>query len=75
MYFSRITITQLFRGKATTDSSHIFHILRSLFQEKSATELYKQLASFAQNSKETPQSFFMQVLELRQKIRYASQES
>lgn len=50
-------------------------ILRSHFQEKSATELYKQLASEVQNSKETPQSFLMRVLDLRQKVLFASQES
>lgn len=50
-------------------------ILRSHFQEKSATELYKQLASEAQHSKETPQSFLMRVLDLRQKVLFASQES
>lgn len=50
-------------------------ILRSHFQEKSATELYKQLASEVQHSKETPQSFLMRVLDLRQKVLFASQES
>ncbi|GAA6092193.1 uncharacterized protein LOC117595539 [Tachysurus ichikawai] len=50
-------------------------ILRSHFQEKSATELYKQLTSECQGNKETPQSFLMRVLDLRQKILFASQEA
>lgn len=50
-------------------------ILRSHFQEKSATELYKQLTSESQHCKETPQSFLMRVFDLRQKVLFASQES
>lgn len=50
-------------------------ILHSHFQEKSATDLYKQLESEAQHSKETPQSFLVRVLDLRQKVLFASQES
>lgn len=42
---------------------------------KNATELYKQLTSECQGNKETPQSFLMRVLDLRQKILFASQEA
>lgn len=62
-------------GKPHLTLPTLRHILRSHFQEKSATELYKQLASEAQSSKETPQSFLMRVLDLRQKVLFASQES
>lgn len=62
-------------GKAHLSLPTLRRILRSHFQEKSATELYKQLASEAQHSKETPQSFLMRVLDLRQKVLFASQES
>lgn len=62
-------------GKPHLTLPTLRRILRSHFQEKSATELYKQLASEVQNSKETPQSFLMRVLDLRQKVLFASQES
>ncbi len=39
-----------------------------------ARELYKQLTAEAQRAKETPQSFLIRVLDLRQKIIFASQE-
>ncbi len=50
-------------------------ILRAHYQEKGATELYKQLTSEVQSSKETPQSFLVRCLDLRQKILFASQEA
>ncbi|XP_016350835.1 uncharacterized protein LOC107695446 [Sinocyclocheilus anshuiensis] len=50
-------------------------ILHSHFQEKSATELYKQLNSECQGNKDTPQNFLMRVLDLCQKILFASQEA
>lgn len=62
-------------GKPHLTLPTLRRILRSHFQEKSTTELYKQLASEVQNSKETPQSFLMRVLDLRQKVLFASQES
>lgn len=49
-------------------------ILRSHYLEKGATELYKQLTSEVQSSKETPQSFLIRAMDLRQKILFASQE-
>lgn len=62
-------------GKPGLTLPTLRRILRSHFQEKSATELYKQLASEAQHIKETPQSFLMRVLGLKQKVLFASQES
>lgn len=62
-------------GKPELTLPTLRRILRSHFQERSATELFKQLASEAQNSKETPQCFLMRVLDLRQKVLFASQES
>ncbi|KAJ0022376.1 hypothetical protein NQD34_009866 [Periophthalmus magnuspinnatus] len=63
------------RGKAQLTLPTLRRIFRSHFQEKSATELYKQLASEVQNPKETAQSFLMRVLDLKQKVLFASQES
>ncbi len=49
-------------------------ILRFHYQEKNATELYKQLTTEVQRPRETPQSFLIRALDLRQKIQFASQE-
>lgn len=51
-------------GKPHLTLPTLRRILLSHFQERSATELYKQLASAAQQSKETPQSFLMRALDL-----------
>lgn len=50
-------------------------ILRCHYQEKSATDLYKQLSSEVQGARETPQNFVICALDVRQKILFASQES
>lgn len=62
-------------GKTDLTLPVLRKILRSHYQEKGATELYKQLTSEAQNSKETPQTFLFRALDLRQKILFASQEA
>lgn len=63
------------KGKAQLTLPTLRRILRSYFQEKSATELYKQLASEVQNHKETAQSLLMRVLDLKQKVLFAFHES
>lgn len=62
-------------GKVQLTLPTLRRILRSHFQEKSATELYKQLASEVQHTRESAQSFLMRVLDLKQKVLFASQES
>lgn len=49
-------------------------ILRLHFQEKSATELYQQLTTIVQAPEESPQSFLIRALDLRQKVLFASKE-
>lgn len=61
-------------GKAGLTLPTLRRILRSHYQEKNATELYKQLTTEGQRSKETPQNFLIRALDLRQKILFASQE-
>ena len=61
------------KGKITLPA--LCRILRCHYQERGATELYKQLTSEAQNSKETPQSFLIRAMDLRQKILLVSQEA
>lgn len=61
-------------GKASLHLPTLRRILRCHYQEKSATELYKQLTSEVQGIKETPQSFLIRTFDLRQKILFTSQE-
>ena len=62
-------------GKTNLTLPTLRRILRCHYQEKSATDLYKQLSSEVQSVKETPQNFVIRALDLRQKILFASQES
>lgn len=62
-------------GKVNLTLPTLRRILRSHYQEKSATDLYTQLTSEVQGFKETPQNFLIRTLDLRQKILFASQES
>ena len=62
-------------GKSNLTLPILRRILRSHYQEKSATDLYKQLSSEVQGIKETPQNFLIRSFDLRQKILFASQES
>ncbi len=62
-------------GKADLTLPTLRRILRFHYQEKGATELYKQLTSELQSSKESPQNFEIRTLDLRQKILFASQEA
>jgi hypothetical protein len=62
-------------GKDKLTLPALRRILRSHYQEKGATELYKQLTSEVQNSKESPQNFLIRAMDLRQKILFASQEA
>ncbi|XP_034096642.1 uncharacterized protein LOC117562844 isoform X1 [Gymnodraco acuticeps] len=62
-------------GKINLTLPTLRRILRSHYQEKGATELYKQLTSEVQSNKETPQNFLIRALDLRQKILFASQEA
>ena len=50
-------------------------IIRSHFMEKTATELYQELATISQGPKEDPQTFLIRCLEIRQKILFSSKES
>ncbi|XP_033182193.1 uncharacterized protein LOC117152945 [Anabas testudineus] len=62
-------------GKSDLSLPTLRRILRSHYQERSATELYKQLTTEAQGNKETPQNFLIRAMDLRQKILFASQEA
>lgn len=55
-------------GKVNLTLPTLRRILSCHYQEKSATDLYKQLSSEVQGAKETPQNFVIRALDLRQKI-------
>ena len=50
-------------------------ILRVHYREKTASEVYQQLATVCQQSCESPQQFLLRALDLRNKVNFASQES
>ena len=50
-------------------------IIRSHFMEKTATELYQDLATISHGPKEDPQTFLICCLEIRQTILFSSKES
>ena len=50
-------------------------ILRSHYQGKSATELYRQLSTSVQEPQEGSQSFLIRALDTRQQILFASKEA
>lgn len=62
-------------GKSDLSLPTLRRILRSHYQERSATELYRQLTTEVQSHKETPQNFLIRAMDLRQKILFASQEA
>lgn len=62
-------------GKENLTLPALRRILRSHYQERGATDLYKQLTSEVQSSKESPQNFLIRAMDLRQKILFASQEA
>ncbi len=69
----RLQLRSYLEGKADLTLPTL-RILHSHYQEKNATELYKQLTAETERAKETPQSFLIRVFDLRQKIIFASQE-
>ena len=51
-------------------------ILRVHYREKTASEVYQQLATVCQQSSgESPQQFLLRALDLRNKVNFASKES
>lgn len=47
-------------------------LLRAHFQERSATELYQELCNVSQGTQESPQSFLLRALSLKQGVLFAS---
>lgn len=47
-------------------------LVRVHYQEKTATELYQELTTLVQETKETPQDFLLRALSLRERVNFAS---
>lgn len=62
-------------GKPDLALARLRKILRSHYQEKGATEIYQLLSSAVQEAGETPQDFLVRLLDLKQKVLFASQEA
>ena len=62
-------------GKPDLDLARLRKILRSHYQERGATEMYQLLSSAVQEAGETPQDFLVRLLDLKQKVLFASQEA
>lgn len=62
-------------GKADLTLTNLRQILRAHYAETDATVLYQQLTKAAQGTNETPLEFLIRVLDLRQKILFASERT
>ena len=62
-------------GKPDLELARLCKILRSHCQEKGATEIYQLLSSAVQEAGETLQDFLVRLLDLKQKVLFASQEA
>jgi len=69
-----LSLTSYLEGKADLTLAKLRRIMRSHYQERTATKLYHQLSSTVQQPKEKPQEFLICLLDLKQKILFASQE-
>ena len=70
-----LSLRSYLEGKADLTLAKLRRIMRSHYQERTATEPYHQLSSTVQQPKEKPQEFLIRLLDLKQKILFASQET
>ena len=70
-----LSLESYLEGKPDLTLAKLRRIMRSHYQEKTATELYHQLSSTVQPPKKKPQEFFIRLLDLKQKILFPSQET
>ena len=61
-------------GTANLTLGKLRRLLRAHYQEKDATTLFHELSGAAQPNGETPQNYLIRLLDMRQKIIFASQE-
>ena len=70
-----LSLRSYFEGKPDLTLAKLRRIMRSHHQERTATELYHQLSSTLQQPKEKPQEFLIRLLDLKQNILFATQET
>ena len=62
-------------GRSDLELATLRRVLRSHFREKDATALFHELTNAVQSGKEEAYDFVMRVLDLKQKVLFASQEA
>ena len=62
-------------GRADLSLPDLRRLLRAHYREKDATALFQELSTAAQHGKESPHNFVLRVLDLKQKVIFASQEA
>ena len=67
-----LSLRSYLEGKTDLTLVKLMRIMRSHYQERTATELNHQLSSTVQQPKEKPQEFLIRLLDLKQKILFAS---
>lgn len=62
-------------GRSKISLPSLRRIIRAHYQERDATDLYKQLSQLTQGARESAQAFLLKAFDIRQKVLFASQES
>ena len=62
-------------GRTDLSLPDLRRVLRAHYREKDATAVFQELSTAAQQPKETPHDFVLRVLDLKQKVIFASQEA
>ena len=71
----KMRIRGYLEGKRHLTLANLRKIFRSHYQEKEVTEMYQLLSSRGQEGGETPKDFLVRLLDLKQKVLFASQEA
>lgn len=70
-----LSLRSYMESKSDITLSRLRQILRSHYQERGATELFKDLSGLTQKGNETPQEFMVRALDLRQQVLFATKEN
>ena len=70
-----LNLRSYLEGKTDITLPQLRRILRAHFSGHDATELYTELSSAVQHSSESVQNFVVRLMDMRQKVIFASQES
>ncbi len=70
-----LSLRSYLEGRSKIPLPSLRRIIRSHYQERDATDLYKQLSQLTQGAGESAQAFLLKAFDTRQKVLFASQES